>query len=61
MDLFEYQAKQLFAAHGVPVGLGETADAAGSMSNNPSKRSQPCWGASGPRQRRRASLVAPWP
>ena len=26
MDLFEYQAKQLFAAHGVPVGLGETAD-----------------------------------
>ena len=26
MDLFEYQAKQLFAAHGVPVGLGEVAD-----------------------------------
>lgn len=26
MDLFEYQAKQLFAAHGVPVGLGEIAD-----------------------------------
>ncbi|MCW2539327.1 MAG: succinyl-CoA synthetase, beta subunit [Frankiales bacterium] len=26
MDLFEYQAKQLFKAHGVPVGLGETAD-----------------------------------
>jgi succinyl-CoA synthetase beta subunit len=26
VDLFEYQAKQLFAAHGVPVGLGETAD-----------------------------------
>jgi succinyl-CoA synthetase beta subunit len=28
VDLFEYQAKQLFAAHGVPVGLGETADTA---------------------------------
>ena len=28
MDLFEYQAKQLFAAHGVPVGLGEVADTA---------------------------------
>ena len=28
MDLFEYQAKQLFAKHGVPVGLGETADTA---------------------------------
>jgi succinyl-CoA synthetase beta subunit len=26
VDLFEYQAKQLFAAHGVPVGLGEIAD-----------------------------------
>ena len=26
MDLFEYQAKQLFAAHGVPVGLGEVAE-----------------------------------
>ena len=26
MDLFEYQAKELFAAHGVPVGLGEVAD-----------------------------------
>jgi succinyl-CoA synthetase beta subunit len=26
MDLFEYEAKALFAAHGVPVGLGETAD-----------------------------------
>ena len=26
MDLFEYQAKQLFAAHGVPVSLGEVAD-----------------------------------
>jgi succinyl-CoA synthetase beta subunit len=26
VDLFEYQAKQLFAAHGVPVGLGEVAD-----------------------------------
>ncbi|MGX7680964.1 ADP-forming succinate--CoA ligase subunit beta [Jatrophihabitans sp. DSM 45814] len=26
MDLFEYQAKQLFAAHGVPVGLGDVAD-----------------------------------
>ena len=26
MDLFEYQAKQLFAAHDVPVGLGEVAD-----------------------------------
>ena len=26
MDLFEYQAKQLFAAHSVPVGLGEVAD-----------------------------------
>ncbi|HEU5268589.1 MAG TPA: ADP-forming succinate--CoA ligase subunit beta [Jatrophihabitans sp.] len=26
MDLFEYQAKQLFAGHGVPVGLGEVAD-----------------------------------
>jgi succinyl-CoA synthetase beta subunit len=26
VDLFEYQAKQMFAAHGVPVGLGETAD-----------------------------------
>ncbi len=26
MDLFEYQAKRLFAAHGVPVGLGEIAD-----------------------------------
>ena len=25
MDLFEYQAKQLFAEHGVPVGLGEVA------------------------------------
>ncbi len=25
MDLFEYQAKQLFAAHGVPVSLGEVA------------------------------------
>jgi len=28
VDLFEYQAKQLFAKHGVPVGLGETADTA---------------------------------
>jgi succinyl-CoA synthetase beta subunit len=28
VDLFEYQAKQLFAAHGVPVGLGEVADTA---------------------------------
>jgi succinyl-CoA synthetase beta subunit len=26
VDLFEYQAKQLFAAHGVPVGLGEIAE-----------------------------------
>jgi len=26
VDLFEYQAKQLFAAHGVPVGLGEVAE-----------------------------------
>ncbi len=26
MDLFEYQAKRLFAAHGVPVGLGDVAD-----------------------------------
>jgi succinyl-CoA synthetase beta subunit len=26
VDLFEYQAKQLFAAHAVPVGLGEVAD-----------------------------------
>jgi succinyl-CoA synthetase beta subunit len=26
VDLFEYQAKQLFAAHDVPVGLGEVAD-----------------------------------
>ncbi|MDQ2838657.1 MAG: ADP-forming succinate--CoA ligase subunit beta [Actinomycetota bacterium] len=26
MDLFEFQAKQLFAAHGVPVGLGEVVD-----------------------------------
>jgi succinyl-CoA synthetase beta subunit len=26
VDLFEYQAKRLFAAHGVPVGLGEVAD-----------------------------------
>ncbi len=26
MDLFEYQAKQLFQAHGVPVSLGEVAD-----------------------------------
>jgi succinyl-CoA synthetase beta subunit len=26
VDLFEYQAKQLFAAHNVPVGLGEVAD-----------------------------------
>ncbi len=25
MDLFEYQAKQLFKAHGVPTGLGEVA------------------------------------
>ncbi len=25
MDLFEYQAKQLFAKHGVPVSLGEVA------------------------------------
>ncbi len=25
MDLFEFQAKQLFAEHGVPVGLGEVA------------------------------------
>ncbi|MGH3495098.1 MAG: ATP-grasp domain-containing protein, partial [Sciscionella sp.] len=25
MDLFEYQAKQLFAKYGVPVGLGEVA------------------------------------
>ncbi|MGL1765606.1 ATP-grasp domain-containing protein, partial [Vibrio parahaemolyticus] len=24
--MFEYQAKRLFAAHGVPVGLGEVAD-----------------------------------
>ncbi len=28
MDLFEYQAKQLFAKHSVPVGLGEVADTA---------------------------------
>ncbi len=28
MDLFEYQAKQLFAAHDVPVGLGEVASTA---------------------------------
>jgi succinyl-CoA synthetase beta subunit len=26
VDLFEYQAKQLFTAYGVPVGLGEVAD-----------------------------------
>src|SRR6195952_2741023 len=26
MDLFEYQARDLFEQHGVPVGLGETAD-----------------------------------
>ncbi len=26
MDLFEYQAKELFKDHGVPVGLGEVAD-----------------------------------
>jgi len=26
VDLFEYQAKQLFAKHDVPVGLGEVAD-----------------------------------
>ncbi len=26
MDLFEYQAKQLFQQYGVPVGLGEVAD-----------------------------------
>jgi succinyl-CoA synthetase beta subunit len=26
VDLFEYQAKRLFAAHGVPVGLGDVAD-----------------------------------
>jgi succinyl-CoA synthetase beta subunit len=26
VDLFEYQAKQLFAAHDVPVSLGEVAD-----------------------------------
>jgi len=26
VDLFEYQAKQLFAGHGVPVGLGEVAE-----------------------------------
>lgn len=26
MDLFEYQAKQLFKQHGVPVSLGEVAD-----------------------------------
>jgi succinyl-CoA synthetase beta subunit len=26
VDLFEYQAKQLFQAHGVPVSLGEVAD-----------------------------------
>jgi succinyl-CoA synthetase beta subunit len=26
VDLFEYQAKQLFATHGVPVSLGEVAD-----------------------------------
>ncbi len=28
MDLFEYQAKELFKAHGVPVGLGEVAETA---------------------------------
>ena len=28
MDLFEYQAKQLFQAHGVPVSLGEVATTA---------------------------------
>jgi succinyl-CoA synthetase beta subunit len=28
VDLFEYQAKQLFAEHGVPVSLGEVADTA---------------------------------
>src|SRR5450755_1912558 len=26
VDLFEYQAKQLFSAHGVPVSLGDVAD-----------------------------------
>jgi succinyl-CoA synthetase beta subunit len=26
VDLFEYQAKRIFAAHGVPVGLGDVAD-----------------------------------
>jgi succinyl-CoA synthetase beta subunit len=26
VDLFEYQAKQLFSSHGVPVSLGEVAD-----------------------------------
>jgi succinyl-CoA synthetase beta subunit len=26
VDLFEYQAKQLFASYGVPVGLGEVAE-----------------------------------
>ena len=29
MDLFEYQAKDLFAKHGVPVLAGEVADDAG--------------------------------
>ncbi|MEO9140504.1 MAG: ATP-grasp domain-containing protein, partial [Jatrophihabitans sp.] len=28
MDLFEYQAKQLFKEHGVPVSLGEVATTA---------------------------------
>ena len=28
MDLYEYQAKELFAAHGVPVLPGEVADTA---------------------------------
>ena len=26
VDLYEYQAKELFAAHGVPVLAGEVAD-----------------------------------
>ena len=34
MDLYEFQAKELFAAHGVPVLPGEVADTAVFLASN---------------------------
>lgn len=37
MDLFEYQAKELFAKHGVPTSLGRVTDTADDAKLSPRK------------------------